>query len=118
MCSGCESGMLSACIRHGDARGTHEYELRARGHPHVGAAVAAEKQESGPAIGHRQVDERAAIGRDRLHRDVKEFSDRLVDVLQPEERPCLAGALLQAKLGGAVIDLRKRWALASETKVG
>src|SRR5215831_12224019 len=75
----------------------HEYEQDVARDDQLGTAAAAEQRQSGTAVGEREIDRRAMIGALRLHRDMQEFTDRLVAVLQPQLRRDLLGAEREAQ---------------------
>src|SRR5262245_44009643 len=107
----------SGIIRKRDARWTHEHELDARVQHQVRAAVAADQDQPGAAVADREVDEIAAIGRDRRHGDMQEFAARLVQIFEPQLRRGFRRAQFEAEFSGASIDLGERVASLGQAEV-
>jgi hypothetical protein len=55
-----------------------------------------------------QVDEIAAVGRDRPHRHVQEFADRLVQILEPQVRRGFGGTELKTQLQRPPVEIAQR----------
>src|SRR5262245_15282143 len=99
-------------VRHLSGARAHEHEHDVACDDEVGLRAAAQQRQSGAAVRQREIDELAAVGALRLHRDVEELADRLIQVLQPQLRPDFLGAQLEAEPDGAVMNVGEFAALA------
>src|SRR5262249_43145618 len=105
-------------LARGEIAAPHEHEARRHRDLRFRIAVLANQDHSLAAVGDHQYDRLAGPGADRLHADVQELADRLVEILQPKLRTDLGAGELEAELLRLRVDIRERHGPAAEAEVG
>jgi len=98
--------------------GPHKYKTGCHGDLRVRAAILADENESRSAIGYIQDDGGARPRPDWLHSDDEKFTDRLVEILQPQLWPDFCRRKSETQLFGARKNVRQRRSIGLKAEFG